>query len=59
MKGLIVDVRSNPGGLVTSVVDILDQILPEERLFTRRINMGKRDIYIRCVLHSLSDGSFS
>ena len=29
MKGLIVDVRSNPGGLVTSVVDILDQILPE------------------------------
>ena len=29
MKGLIVDVRSNPGGLVTSVVDILDQILPK------------------------------
>ena len=29
MKGLIVDVRSNPGGLLNSVVEILDRLLPE------------------------------
>ncbi len=29
MEGLIVDLRGNPGGLVTSVVQILDDILPE------------------------------
>ena len=60
MKGLIVDVRSNPGGLVTSVVDILDQILPEGTVVYTEDKYGKkRDIYIRCVLHSLSDGSVS
>lgn len=32
MKGLIVDVRANPGGLLTSVVNLLDYILPEGRL---------------------------
>lgn len=29
MKSLIVDVRSNPGGMIDSVTKILDQILPE------------------------------
>lgn len=29
MKGLIVDVRANPGGLLTSVVNLLDYVLPE------------------------------
>lgn len=28
MKGLVVDVRNNPGGLLNSVVDILDRLLP-------------------------------
>lgn len=32
MKGLIVDVRNNPGGLLDSVVKILDRILPPELL---------------------------
>lgn len=30
MKGLIVDVRNNPGGLLDSVVKILDRLLPPE-----------------------------
>lgn len=30
MKGLIVDVRDNPGGLLDSVVKILDRLLPPE-----------------------------
>lgn len=29
MKGLIIDIRSNPGGLLTTVVDMLDEILPD------------------------------
>jgi len=32
MKALVVDVRNNPGGLLTSVVRILDRILPPELL---------------------------
>lgn len=29
MKGLIIDVRSNPGGVLSVVVDIVDQIVPK------------------------------
>ncbi len=29
MKGLVIDLRDNPGGLYDAVVDMLDQILPE------------------------------
>ncbi len=32
MKGLIVDLRDNPGGLLTTVVDMLDYMLPEGKL---------------------------
>ena len=28
MQALIVDLRDNPGGLLTSVCDILDEVLP-------------------------------
>ena len=45
MKGLIVDVRSNPGGLVTSVVDILDQILPEGTIVYTEDKYGKKETY--------------
>ena len=45
MKGMIVDVRSNPGGLITSVVDILDQILPEGTVVYTEDKYGKREDY--------------
>jgi carboxyl-terminal processing protease len=32
MKGLVVDVRNNPGGLLNSVVKILDRLLPKGKL---------------------------
>ena len=32
MKGLVLDVRNNPGGALNSVVDILDRLLPKGRL---------------------------
>lgn len=45
MKGLIVDVRSNPGGMVTSVVSVLDEILPEGTLVYTEDKYGKRQTY--------------
>ncbi len=32
MKGLVIDIRNNPGGALNSVVDILDRLLPKGRL---------------------------
>ena len=45
MKGLIVDVRSNPGGLLKSVVKILDDILPEGTVVYTEDKYGKKDVY--------------
>lgn len=45
MQGLIIDVRGNPGGLITSVVDIADQILPEGTVVYTEDKYGKRDTY--------------
>jgi carboxyl-terminal processing protease len=45
MKSLIVDVRSNPGGLLTSVVDVLDTILPEGTVVYTEDKYGSRDTY--------------
>lgn len=41
-KGLIVDLRSNPGGVVTSVVEILRQILPEGIIYYEETAEGVR-----------------
>ncbi len=30
MKGLIVDLRANPGGLLTAVTEMVDRLLPAE-----------------------------
>lgn len=42
-KKLIIDLRDNPGGLLTSVVDIAGQILQKERLFILKIRMVIRN----------------
>lgn len=63
MQGLIVDVRNNPGGLITSVVDILDQILPEGTVVYTEDKYGKRDTYtsdkvcLECPIAVLVDGN--
>lgn len=44
-KGLIIDVRANPGGLLKSVVNLLDQILPEGLLVYVQDKYGNRDNY--------------
>lgn len=45
MKSMILDVRSNPGGLLTTVVDILDDILPEGTVVYTQDKYGNREDY--------------
>lgn len=45
MKGMVVDLRGNPGGLINSVVDILDIILPEGTVVYTEDKYGKRETY--------------
>ena len=43
MKGLIIDLRDNPGGLVDSAVEMLDRILPKGLVVYTEDKNGKRD----------------
>ena len=45
MQAVIFDVRYNPGGMVSSVVDILDKILPEGLLVYIEDKIGNRQDY--------------
>lgn len=45
MKGMIVDLRNNPGGLVPSVVQILDDILPDGVVVYTQDKYGNRKDY--------------
>jgi carboxyl-terminal processing protease len=45
MKGLIVDLRGNPGGSVTSVCAIAEQFLPEGLVFYMEDKNGERTEY--------------
>lgn len=45
MEGLIVDLRSNPGGNLDTVVDMLDLILPEGNIVTIKDKNGKEEEY--------------
>jgi carboxyl-terminal processing protease len=47
MKGLILDLRNNPGGTLTSVVDIARQLLPEGLIVYTEDKNGEREEY-RC-----------
>lgn len=42
-KGIVVDLRDNPGGLLTAVTDILDELLPEGVLVYTEDKNGKRE----------------
>ena len=45
MKGLIVDIRNNGGGLLSSVVDILDELLPKGIITYTEDKNGNRKNY--------------
>lgn len=63
MEKLIVDLRGNPGGLLNSVCDILDEILPEKLLVYTENKSGEREEYysdgkqlLDCPVAVLVDG---
>lgn len=45
MQAMILDVRDNPGGMITSVTGILDDILPEGTVVYTQDKYGKRQDY--------------
>lgn len=45
MQGLIVDLRSNPGGNLSTVVDMVDLILGEGTIVSIKDKNGKNDVY--------------
>ena len=45
MKGLVVDLRSNPGGNLDVVVDILDLMLPEGTVVSMKDKSGEETVY--------------
>ena len=45
MKRMIIDVRNNPGGLLTSVCDLLEDMLPEGLIVYTEDKDGKRQEY--------------
>lgn len=46
MKGLILDLRNNPGGLLDSVLKIADQLVPDKKIILQvEYRDGKRDVY--------------
>lgn len=44
-QALIIDVRSNPGGYVSEVTDVLDVLLPEGTTFIDRDYQGRETVY--------------
>lgn len=53
MEKLVVDLRGNPGGLLDSVCDILDEILPEKLLVYTEDKDGEREEYYSDAEQSL------
>ncbi|MBP3577793.1 MAG: S41 family peptidase [Lachnospiraceae bacterium] len=45
MKGLVIDLRDNPGGLLDAVVEMLDYVLPEGMIVYTEDKYGNRDEY--------------
>lgn len=45
MEGLVIDLRSNPGGNLDTVVEMLKLILPKGTIVSVRDKQGKEDVY--------------
>lgn len=44
-KSFIIDLRNNPGGMLTSVVSVADTLLPEGKIITIKDKQGKETVY--------------
>lgn len=45
MKALVIDLRGNPGGLINSATDILNELLPEGVIVYTKLKSGDGDTY--------------
>lgn len=54
MKGLVLDLRFNPGGYLTSAVQITDLFIDDGRIVSIRPRLGQEDVY-----NGKSDGSLT
>lgn len=53
MKGLVVDLRNNPGGSLDGVCRILDELLPKGKIVYTRDKNGKEETYTSDEEHKL------
>ena len=53
MEGLIIDLRDNGGGLLSSVVEMLDYVLPEGRLVYTEDKYGNKEEYFSTAKEQL------
>lgn len=54
MKALIVDLRGNPGGNLSTVCGILDLILPEGAMVSTKDRSGEEEVYMSDEEHQLT-----
>ncbi len=45
MKGLVIDLRNNPGGTLDSAVEIADMLLPEGEIVSIKDKHGREEVY--------------
>ena len=53
MEGLVIDLRDNPGGNLSTVCDMVDLILPAGRIVYTQTKTGERDFYYSDDAHQL------
>ena len=54
IEGLVVDLRNNPGGSLSTVCDILDSILPKGLIVYKKDKNGKKEEYTSDEKHRLN-----
>lgn len=52
-KGIIIDIRNNPGGLLTTVISMLKDILPMDLLYTQKIRTAIEKSTATMIMRSL------
>jgi carboxyl-terminal processing protease len=57
LRGAVLDLRSNPGGLLTSAVEISDELLNEGVIVTTRGRLKESDLAFRATPGDLLDGA--